>query len=158
LNTSLKAGVLATLLVCLSACVDGNSPTGLGTSRSLTIAAIPTFAVAPSASVISVLDVARLSLINADSVLLSVESAIDPGQDEWVFELTLDLPTDQVLALKLEIELLDTNPTVDVVEYAGRTAFEVQASFEPQEIREINLGRGPLENLSLSSLRLIDAR
>jgi hypothetical protein len=158
LNTSLKAGALAALLVGLSACVDGTSPTGLGASRSLTIAAIPSFAFAPSASVVNALDIARLSLISADSVLVSVESAIDPSQEEWVFELTLDLPADQVLSLRLEIELLDTEPAVDIVEYAGRTDFEVQASFEPQEIREINLGRGPLENLSLTYLRLIDAR
>jgi len=145
--------------VTLAGCVQ-DGPTGVSAPRTVTLAAFPKFVAPPSASVIAALDVARLQLIDTQSgeVVDSIERAIDPSQVEWTFEFTLQLLEDQVLDLRLDIELIDEEPAVDVVEFAGRTEFAVQASFEPTEIREINLGRGPLENLSITDLRFVDPR
>jgi hypothetical protein len=160
LSASIKKGLFAAGVVVLSGCVDLEGPTAVGVPQQVTIAAAPRFAIAPAPSVVEALDRARLTLTNVpnDSIVIQLEEDIDPSVEEWVFEVTLELPSDQVLDLRLEIELLDFTPSAVVVEFAGRTRFETQASFEPQEIREINLGRGPLENLSLTELTVSGAR
>lgn len=126
----------------------------------MTLAALPKLVAPPSASVVAALDVARLRLINTESgeVVDSIEQAIDPNLLEWTFEFTLQLLEDQALNLRLDIELIDGDPVIDVVEFAGRTEFDVQASFEPTELREINLGPGPLENLSITDLGFLTGR
>lgn len=159
-KTLLKTGPMAAALMLLSACVNGDGPTGVGVPRPVTIAVVPRFALEPAPAVVAALDRARLTLTNTanDSVLIAMDVPIDPSQAEWTFEMTLQLPSDQVLALRLDIELIDADPAIEVVEFAGRTFFQAKASFEPLEIREINLGRGPLANLSLTSLSVSGAR
>lgn len=150
---------LAVLALAAAGCVP-DGPTAVSGARTVTLAALPRFAAAPSASVVAALDVARLQLIDTQTgdVVDSIEQPIDPSLVEWTFAFTLQLLEDQVLNLRLDIELIDGDPAVDVVEFAGRTEFDVQASFAPTEIREINLGRGPLENLSITDLRLLGPR
>lgn len=128
--------------------------------RSVTVAAEPGFHVAPSPTVLAALDRARLRLWDAssDSLLAFSEASIDPDRAEWTFELTLELLTDQELDVRLEVELIDADPVVDRVEFAGLARFGVQASFGVVEIREIGLGRGPLENLSLTHIAVGGAR
>jgi hypothetical protein len=159
-SASLQKGLFAVGLVFLSGCVDVDGPTAVGVPIPVTIAAIPRFAFAPAPAVVNELDRARITLTNVpnDSIVAELEQEIDPADAEWVFQITLELPSDQTLDLRLDIELIDVRRTVAVVEYAGRTQFEARASFEPQEIREINLGRGPLENLSLTELIVGGAR
>ncbi len=160
MNGSWRTGLHAVALVALAACVDGDGLIGVGIPRPVTIAAVPRFAVPPSSAVVAALDRVRITLTSTadDSVLIAQEAAIDPSAEEWAFEITIELPSDKVLELRLDIELIDADPVIEVVEYAGRTEFEVRASFEPQEIREINLGRGPLENLALTALTVSGAR
>lgn len=160
MNGSWRMGLHAVALVALAACVDGDGLIGVGIPRPVTIAAVPRFAVPPSPAVVAALDRVRITLTSTadDSVLIVQEAAIDPSAEEWAFEITIELPSDKVLELRLDIELIDADPVIEVVEYAGRTEFEVRASFEPQEIREINLGRGPLENLALTALTVSGAR
>lgn len=119
---------LAIIAVALSGCVP-DGPTGVSPPRTVTLAALPKFVTPPSASVVAALDVARLRLINTESgeVVDSIEQAIDPNLLEWTFEFTLQLLEDQVLNLRLDIELIDGDPVIDVVEFAGRTEFDVQA-------------------------------
>lgn len=150
---------LAIIAFAVAGCVQ-DGPTGVSAPRTVTLAALPKFAAPPSASVVEALDVARLRLINSETgeVVDSIVQSIDPTLVEWTFEFTLQLLEDQVLNLRLDIELIDGDPVVDVVEFAGRTEFPVQASFEPTEIREIKLGRGPLENLSITDLRFLSPR
>lgn len=147
-------------ILAIAGCVGVDDSTGVSLPRTITLAATPRFAVEPSPAVVAALDRARLRLVDraTDSVLVGVERAIDPSAREWAFDLTLELLENQVFDVRLDIEFIDTDPIVDVVEFAGRTTFKVQASFEPQVIREINLGRGPLENLSLTGLTVSGAR
>lgn len=160
LKTSLKKRLPALTLLALAACVDGDGPTGPGVPVAVSIAARPSFALEPSTDEIEKLDRARITLTHVpnDSVLVSHEEDIDPDSPEWTFELTLQLSSEQVLDVKMDIELIDADVGVGLVEWSGRTTFDVQASFEPQEIRVVNLGRGPLENLSLTRLDVSGAR
>ena len=153
-------GLLAVCVLLLAGCVQGDGPTGLGAPRSVALAVLPLFESTPSAAVVASLDSARVALIDmeTDSVIAEAMTGIDPANEEWTFELTVELLEDQVLNVRLDVELIDGDPIIDVTEFAGRTEFDVRASFEPTEIRQINLGRGPLENLSLTSLRVTGAR
>ena len=157
LTRRLRLGAMA---LAVAGCVQVDGPAAVSAPRTVTLAALPKFSVPPSASVVSALDMVRLQLIDTetDSVVASLEQAIDPRDVEWAFEVTLELLEDQVLKLRLDVELIDRDPVVDVVEFAGRTSFDVKASFEPTEIREVSLGRGPLENLSLTDLRMRNPR
>jgi len=148
------------MALAVAGCVQVDGPTAAFAPRTVTLATLPKFSAPTSASVIAALDVARLRLIDTetDSVLASLEQPIDSRDVEWAFEITLELLEEQVLKLRLDVELIDGDPVVDVVEFAGRTSFDVQASFEPTEIREISLGRGPLENLSLTDLHMRNPR
>ncbi len=107
----------------------------------MTIAALPMFSVAPNAAVVDALDRAEVRLINTanDSVVASQALTIGPDDLEWIFEITLELLESQVLELRLEVELIDATPIIEVVEFAGLSLFQVQASLRPTEIRAVNL-------------------
>lgn len=144
------------LSTLLSACVDGLPPTALENTSTVNLGAAPRFSVAPSASLVAQLDRARISLLDVatDSVVASVEQTIDLTADEWAFEMTVDLRRGETRAVRLDIELLSGTAALETVEFSGRTHFDVRASYEPTDIQEVTLGRGPLANLSLTRLEL----
>lgn len=157
-NTAHRAAVV--LVLTLFGCVDGEVPTDLGVSNSVSVSAVPTFAVAPSPAVVEALDRARVRLVDnvTDSVVASAEDAISADQSEWAFDFTLELEENESLDLRLEVELIDSDPVVEVVEFAGRAGFQIQASFEPAERRLLSLGRGPLSNLDITDMSVSGGR
>jgi hypothetical protein len=154
-----RAAVAVVVLV-LASCVDGEAPTGVGVPRTVSIGAVPSFNVVPSPAVVDALDRARVRLVDnaTDSVIASAEDAITADQTEWAFDFTLDLEENQILDVRLEVELIDADPAVEIVEFAGRAAFQVQASFEPAERRLLRLGRGPLSNLDITGMSVSGGR
>jgi hypothetical protein len=150
-------------IVALSACVDGD-PAGLP-GRTVAIDATPVFALAPTDSEIASLDLIRVKLHGLGDTPRVIERSIDPfSEEEWAFDLTVEVDVGRPLQLYLETELVDVNGGTESVEWSGRTdPFEVRATFEPQELRQVDLYRGPLANLGLtgvefgaSTLRLVE--
>ena len=149
-------------LAALSACVDG--PSGL-TSPSVAISATPVFTMVPTQAELEALDLLRVTLHGVGTGPKVLEQRIDASNEtEWTFNLQVEVAPGRPLSLYLETELIDTDGGVESVEWSGRTrAFEVRATFEPQELRQVNLYRGPLANLGLtgvefgtSALRLVE--
>lgn len=155
-------------LALASACDLGSDPLGVDLPRPVPIAIAPVFALVPTDAEIAVLDRLRVTLRNAqDSSVVKAETvAIDPGDDEWEIELSVEVRPGQGggLSLYLETELIDNDGSTESVEWSGRTqAFLLQSADRPLEFRQVNLYRGPLANLALTdvsftrgSLRLVE--
>ena len=138
MNKSLKKWFHAAALAALAGCVDGDSPSGVGIPRSVSIGALPSFAITPTQEELAVLDSSRVILRDLDngSIVADTAFAIDPSVEEWVFDLKVELAAGQVLSLSLTVELFDIHVDPQSVEWSGRTEepFDVQASFEPRTI------------------------
>ena len=161
---------LATLagLALVSACDFGSDPLGVDLPRPVPIAVAPVFAFVPTDAEIAVLDHLRVTLRSAqDSSVVRTETvAIDPANDEWEIELSVEVTPGQGggLNLYLETELIDADGATESVEWSGRTQpFLLQAANRPLEFRQVDLYRGPLANLGLTdvtftrgSMRLVE--
>jgi len=164
----------ASLLVCFglvltSACDFESDPIGVGASEAIPLAVVPVFAVVPTEAEIAVLDLLRVTLRDAvDSTVVETrEIVIDPDDEEWSIEMTVDVLPGQGLArsLHLETELVDTDGPTESVEWSGRTMepFVLQSAERPLEFRQVDVFRGPLANFNLravtftrASLRLVE--
>jgi hypothetical protein len=142
-------------LTVASACDFGSDPLGVGLRRPLPLAIEPVFAVVPTYAEISVLDHLRVTLRSPGngSVVQTETVAIDPSDDEWKIELTVEAGPagGRGMDLYLETELIDADGTPESVEWSGRTQpFHLQAS--DRQFRRVSLFRGPLANLDLRAV------
>jgi len=155
-------------LAFASACDFGSDPLGVDLPRPVPIAIEPVFALIPTKAELALLDHLRVTLRSAEdsSVVRTETVAIDPTDDEWQIELTVEVRPGQGGGrnLYLETELIDADGATESVEWSGRTRpFLLQAADRPLEFRQVDLYRGPLANLGLTdvtftrgSLRLVE--
>jgi hypothetical protein len=160
MNVRFERLAVAAAVVGFAACVDGEAPTGVGEPRVVSVRAVPSFAVEPAAAVVEGLDRARVRLIDTetDSVVALAELAIAPSESEWVFDFQLELMDDEVRNVRIDAELIDEGPVGEIVEFAGRSSFQLRSSFEAERRRLLQMGRGPLANLALTGLDASGAR
>ncbi len=139
-------------LAALTACVDGN-PAG-PSHTSVAISASPVFTILPTQAELAALDLLRVTLHGAGPAPIVLERKIEASsQAEWAFNLTVEVALARPLSIYLETELIDLEGGAESVEWSGRTsAFQIRATFEPQELRQVDLFRGPLANLGLTSV------
>ncbi|HUF74717.1 MAG TPA: hypothetical protein VMM35_00500 [Longimicrobiales bacterium] len=151
-------------LTVLSGCVDGDL-VGLDGVAPVAISAVPVFAILPTADELAQLDLLRVKLHGIGDTPLVLERPIDASSEgEWELTLQVEVTVGRVLSLFLETELIDTDGVLPSVEWSGRTSpFPVRASFDPIELRQVDLYRGPLANLGLThvdfgapSLRMVE--
>lgn len=146
------------LLGALSACVDGD-PVSAPPSAVTSLAVAPSLDPAATASVAAdphgPLTLARLTVLDgAGATLASAEEDLEPGASEWVFDVSLEVPPDDALTVRLLAELASEGPAGPVVEWSGDTPpFQVRAG-ESQELRRISVYRGPPANLSVADVHL----
>ena len=140
-------------LTVLSGCVDGD-PVGPDRVEPVSISAVPVFAIAPTVEELAQLDLLRVTLHGVGQTPFVLEQPIDASSEgEWEFTLEVELTVGRVLSLYLETELVDTDGALPSVEWSGRTSpFSVRASFDPIELRQVDLYRGPLANLGLTGI------
>lgn len=156
LKTSLRPTTLASLLALLGlgACVDGRDPTGLDLRGNVSLALAPSFAVEPSRAEVGRLTTARIVATDAPSgeVLVSVEQAIDPEKSEWFFDLVFQLRSARSYQVVVTVELVS-----DIVEWSGRGApVTLAIGAEPVELKSITMLRGPLDNLDVTGVEVLD--
>lgn len=153
------ASVLALVgLTLASACDFGSDVVGVDLPRPVPVALTPVFSLVPTDAEIAVLDEIRVTLYDAqDSSVVQTETVtIDPSQDEWSIELSVEITPGQGggLTFYVETELIDRDSGSESVEWSGRTqSFLLQSADRPVEIRQVTLYRGPLANLGLTAVR-----
>jgi hypothetical protein len=150
------------LLACIglafaSACDSGPDLVGVDLPVAVPIPVMPVFAVAPRPQDLAVLDLLRITLRSPidGSVVKTEEISINPDDEEWSIEMTVDVPASQrrTFQFYLETELADTDGGVESVGWSGRTqAFRLQSPDRPLEFRQVTLHRGPLANLGLTGV------
>ena len=150
-TTSPSLGVLS--LIVLSGCVEGD-PVGLHRVEPVAISAVPVFAIVPTEDELAQLDLLRVTLHGIAETPLVLEQPIEAASEqEWELTLEVEVIVGRILSLYLETELIDTDGAAPSVEWSGRTRpFSVRASFDPIELRQVDLYRGPLANLGLTAL------
>ena len=142
---------LSTLLG-VGACVDGTSPTGLDHRAAAGLAVLPAFSVQPTSGELASLTLARVVAYDlvTKEVMALVEREIDPNASEWAFDLTIRLASANHQVV-LTVELVS-----DLVEWSGRsTPITVAPGAEPAEVRVVSLARGPLENLEVVGIDVV---
>lgn len=155
---SMKAGSLPWAVLGLSAllgagaCVDGTSPTGLDHRAAAGLAVLPAFSVQPTSGELASLTLARVVAYDlvTKEVMALVEREIDPNASEWAFDLTIRLASANRQVV-LTVELVS-----DLVEWSGRSSpITVAPGAEPAEVRVVSLARGPLENLDVVGIDVV---
>lgn len=149
-----RALILAAL-AGMSACVDGGDPVVPEGLRTVHLAASPVFAATPTAAEAAALTRARVTARDAGTgaIVASVQEDIEPSASEWTLELSIEV--DGAIDIRLQVELASTEGAAETVEWSGETtSFELVASANPVEVREVALYRGPLDNLTVTDLEL----
>lgn len=139
-------------LLGMSACVDGRDPTGLETHVSMGLPVHPTFSVLPTKAEVALLDRARIVAFDLESgeTMGSLEQEIDPSAAEWVFDLTLRIPSVKTRQMVVTVELIS-----DIVEWSGQAPpVPVAIGAEPAELRVVRLLRGPLDNVGVTAVEV----
>ncbi len=146
-------------LSLMSGCVDGDplsAPPTAVASFAVVSSVDPASAAAAATSAPGPLSLARLTVTDARSgaVLASLQERIEPGAPEWTFDVSLEVPADELLSVRVAAELASEGPAGAVVEWSGDTQpFEVRAG-EGRALRRVVLYRGPLANLSVTGVHL----
>lgn len=147
-----RLGILAAVTLA-AACVDGLQPMGPTLVDAVRLSATPVFSAPLLHSEAASLDRMRIVAVRASDgvALATVVQDLDPTASEWVVELSIELPTDRPTALRIQVELEGGG----AVEWSGRTAaFEALGGVSAPEVRQVALYRGPVDNLSITGLRV----
>lgn len=156
-------GRLGTIVVtaAAAACVDGLSPTAPDFSESVPLQAATVFSGNPTAEEIDALRLAKVTALDTgrDSVLKLERIGLDPDTDEWVLSISIDVSSGRTIPVQLQIELLSVDTVgAEVVQWSGESSI-LQVSpglrlLVAQAVRPIEVYRGPVDNLSSTSVAL----
>jgi uncharacterized protein YjdB len=129
--------------------VEANGP-----SFRAALAVAPTFNAAALRFQSDPINRIRLTAKNADTgaVLEVVEQDVDPNASEWTLSLEIDLTGASVRVI-VEIELLNGSE----VQWSGRTAAITVTAQNNSRAEEVEVFRGPLDNLEVVSVEITDA-
>jgi len=150
-------------LVAFAASVDGADPVavevpdGLATFR---MAALPRFELSASAAEAAALTRARVTAwdIDADTILAQAQQDIGAGQSVWSLDLTFNVSVTSPPRVRVDAELATVEGSQESVEWSGRTGeFRATATAGQPELREVSMYRGPLGNLDITGLDVLEA-
>lgn len=145
---------LLALLALTTACVDGQDPLGLDLSSSASLAVLPVFAVEPTNEEVGVLSRARITATDTATgdVVGQADRELDPEASEWVFDVTVVLPSGNPVDVVVTVELLS-----DIVEWSGQgRPIRIAPGTDPVELKTISLLRGPLDNMGVTRVEFTD--
>lgn len=144
------------LALLATACVDGDGPVAPDGTRNLGLTVAPRFASTSGAAGAGELTRALLTVVSVETgdTLGVSRTEIDPNANEWVLEASFEVPEGQA-EIFLLMQLLSVTDGVETSEWSGQTpAISVTAAGEAREIRQVDLYRGPPENLQVEGVEL----
>lgn len=148
----------------LLSCTDGNRPTDLvpGGEGSVSLAVVPTFAanlVEAGAQPINRIRITVLQ-VPGDAVVSVHQEDVDPAASEWELEVEVTIPPSGVIQVRLLIELIHVTVVggveVESVEWSALTGTLTLTVGQSSEITEVEVQRGPRDNLSVTAISVGD--
>ena len=153
-------GILSGLTFLASgACTDGKEPTALELGHVASFMLAPRYALTAVTESESI-NRLRITVVNAanDSVLMVQIEDVDPSLDQWDVKIEVPLGEEgETLEVYLILELIHVSSGgTETVEWAGATEPIVAEAGETGQVQEVEIYRGPVENLSVTDVTMAD--
>ncbi|MFL5580804.1 MAG: beta strand repeat-containing protein [Gemmatimonadaceae bacterium] len=142
------------LFAAVASCRDGG--TGPLADRSVALALQPSYAVAATDAL--PVNLIRLVATQADGgrELGRTEVTVDPAAAEWPLSLDVRIPGGTSVNVNVTVELINVGPAdATSVEWSGRAGPILVRANTDVEVASVVLGRGPLENLLVTSIDIL---
>ena len=155
-RTLAAACLLASVLIL--SCTDSGSPSridsGMGTISMAVSPVFPTGAESSDVADISRIRITVLRLSDRAVVDLHVED-VDPGASQWTLGLDIPVPEGDARVV-LVIELISVTDGRETVEWSGETAPITLVPGQATASQEVEVVRGPVGNLAVTSVSILD--
>lgn len=151
---SVLVAVLTGLIPLLS-CVDGTQVAGPGDALlTASLALMPVFPADAQGIEAAPVNVIRLTArrLPENVQVAQVVLSVDPDAEQWDVGIDIPLTNSPGTQYVLEIELVNQTNGVETVQWSGRTSPMTLTPGAALQAREVGVSRGPLDNLSVTSL------
>lgn len=144
------------LLALLSGCVDGERISGIDDPVfPVGVALAPVFmntVTSVPAQPITHVRMTATDILTGNAVGSTVVP-VDANDATWLLELTVEVPAQTVLTVKVELVLMSGDQTAGVAEWSGRTGeLKLSASTPTRDVQSLAVYRGPPANLSVTGI------